>query len=222
MLDELCRISISRFYRDRGVFDHVAHHLLPAIAKRATAQGRQEARAWSCGCASGEEPYSLAIAWRLSNAPPLPLAIVATDADPTLIDRARAATYPRSSMKDAPRTWLDAAFTRDGDRFRLKDAFREGITFLRQDIRTEQPLGPFDLILADPPYRDDPGLARLGNALSEVRAHSMLTLGGLFVYELAGAGEGSFPGWRLVRSRKYGRTRVLVFTRQAETGEASE
>jgi 16S rRNA (guanine966-N2)-methyltransferase len=98
---------------------------------------------------------------------------------------------------------------------------------LRMDVqrflkRPPDDMGPFDLILADPPYKDDPGLARLGNALSEVKAHSMLTLSGLFAYELAGGGEGCFPGWRMVRSQKYGRTRVLIFAPQSEPGEESE
>ena len=95
---------------------------------------------------------------------------------------------------------------------------------LRMDVhrflkRPPAGLGAFDLILADPPYLDDPGLEQLGNVLSAVRAHSMLTLGGLFAYELAGAGEGSFPGWREVRCRKYGRTRVLIFTRASSPQE---
>ena len=97
-----------------------------------------------------------------------------------------------------------------------------GTQCLRMDVqrflkRPPEGLGAFDLIVADPPYKDDPGLEQLGNALSAVRAHSMLTLSGLFAYELAGAGEGSFPGWRMVRSRRYGRTRVLIFTQEAST-----
>jgi 16S rRNA (guanine966-N2)-methyltransferase len=98
---------------------------------------------------------------------------------------------------------------------------RGGATYcLRMDVRRflrrpPEGLGAFDLIVADPPYKADPGLEQLGNALSAVKAQSMLTMGGLFAYELAGAGEGSFPGWRIVRSRKYGRTRVLIYTQEA-------
>lgn len=80
-------------------------------------------------------------------------------------------------------------------------------------------LGAFDLILADPPYLDDPGLKHLENALSAVREHTMLTLGGMFVYELAGGGEGSFPGWRLARGKRFGRTRVLMLTQEASPHE---
>lgn len=91
---------------------------------------------------------------------------------------------------------------------------------LRMDVhrflkRPPGDTGSFDLILADPPYLDDPGLQRLGSALSAVRQHSMLTLGGVFAYELAGFGDGSFPGWRMTRDKQFGRTRVLLFTQEA-------
>ncbi len=54
--DECCHITISRFYRDRGVFDTLLRRVLPDIAARAAREKRQ-ACAWSAGCASGEGPY---------------------------------------------------------------------------------------------------------------------------------------------------------------------
>ncbi|MEE8226367.1 MAG: CheR family methyltransferase, partial [Kiloniellales bacterium] len=63
-LDALCRISISRFYRDRAVFDHLVCDVLPNLATKAGRRADTALRCWSAGCASGEEPYSLAIAWR--------------------------------------------------------------------------------------------------------------------------------------------------------------
>jgi len=62
VLDGLCRIPISRFWRDRAVFDHLAVDVLPALAAAAADSGRTEVRVWSAGCASGEEPYSLRLA----------------------------------------------------------------------------------------------------------------------------------------------------------------
>src|SRR5262249_33755531 len=58
-VDALCRVTISRFRRDRGVFDALEHDILPALAAR-----EPEVRCWSIGCASGEEPYTLAILTR--------------------------------------------------------------------------------------------------------------------------------------------------------------
>ncbi len=81
--DQCCHITISRFYRDRGVFETLRRRVLPHIAARAKAEGR-DARVWSAGCASGEEPYTVKILWDLEVAtayPGVSVSITATDID---------------------------------------------------------------------------------------------------------------------------------------------
>jgi hypothetical protein len=56
VLDSPCRISISRFYRDRGVFGSLRRKILPSLAELAGG-GDRELRVWSAGCASGEEDF---------------------------------------------------------------------------------------------------------------------------------------------------------------------
>src|SRR4051794_9479238 len=51
VLDGLCRVHVSRFYRDRAVFDALRDRVLPGLA---TAAGRRSLRVWSAGCAAGE------------------------------------------------------------------------------------------------------------------------------------------------------------------------
>nr|MDA8165433.1 chemotaxis protein CheR [Desulfobacteraceae bacterium] len=53
ILDSLCRISISRFHRDRRCFEELAGEVLPEIVRQAQATGGP-VRIWSAGCASGE------------------------------------------------------------------------------------------------------------------------------------------------------------------------
>ena len=62
VLDECCHITISRFCRNKGIFDVVRRQVLPAIAAQAKGEGRG-VQIWSAGCASGEEPYTLKILW---------------------------------------------------------------------------------------------------------------------------------------------------------------
>lgn len=150
VFDGFCRISISRFYRDRGVFDCLRDSILPELAALARSRGDEALRCWSAGCASGEEVYTLKIVWSLSVAarfPDLPLRITATDCDATLLERARQGCYSFSSLKDLPREWVSAAFDVRGDLFCLRDEYRPEIAFRQQDIRNEMPDGPFHLIL---------------------------------------------------------------------------
>lgn len=150
ILDGFCHISISRFLRERVVFDRLGTEILPALAAAATARGAKQLHCWSAGCASGEEPYSLTMIWEMMLArryPGLSLRVVATDVDRELLARARAGCYRRSSLREVPDGWRDAAFTRCGELYVTGPALRTALEFHQQDIRESLPGGVFDLIL---------------------------------------------------------------------------
>lgn len=145
-LDSLCRVTISRFYRDRGVFDYVATSVLPRLAECAQAH----VRCWSVGCASGEEAYTMQILWKLCAAASMVgkrLRVLGTDSDAHLLERAREAAYPASAIKDLPSDLAAQAFERSGDMFVLTPRFKENVNFEVRDIRRSTPRGPFDIIL---------------------------------------------------------------------------
>ena len=149
LLDGDCRIPISRFYRDRGVFEALERGVLPVLAAAVAARGRRELACWSACCASGEESYTLAIVWRQElrqRFPGVAFRIVATDVDPHLLERARTGCYRASSLKELPPPLLAEAFTRQGEVLRVRDEYRQ-IDFQVQDIRQAVPEGEFDLIL---------------------------------------------------------------------------
>lgn len=148
-LDALCRVTISRFYRDRSVFAALEREVLPVLARRALKRG-EPLRVWSAGCASGEEPYTLALAWSLGASATMPgvrLEMLATDVDERLLDRARSACYPASSLRDLPEPYRERGFERRDDLHCLRPEFRPGVILRRHDLRTGPPDGPFDLVL---------------------------------------------------------------------------
>jgi len=158
VLDSLCRVTISRFARDRAVWNDLVAHVLPRLADEARAAGRATVRAWSAGCGAGEEPYSLAIAWQLAIASPVPLDVLATDLDEHQLGRAAVASYPIGTLRELPDAWRRAAF----DAEQLRPQFRAGVRFARHDVRTPPPEHAFDLVacrnlaftyLADPVQR---------------------------------------------------------------------
>jgi chemotaxis protein methyltransferase CheR len=131
-LDAATNITISKFYRDRALFDYLRREVLPGLARR-------HGRCWSAGCASGEEPYTVALL-----APGLE--IVATDRDPVLLERARKGIYRASSLRDLPTDDRARAFEPQDGRFRLRDEIRAGVEFRAIDLRRGMPDGPFDLV----------------------------------------------------------------------------
>jgi chemotaxis protein methyltransferase CheR len=79
--------------------------------------------------------------------PNVALALLGTDVDEAVLARASAGCYPKGSMKEMPRDWIDRCFDRQGALLCVKPAHRQGVSFLRQDIRRDVPEGPFDLVL---------------------------------------------------------------------------
>ncbi len=149
VLDECCYITISRFFREKRVFEVLRACVLPEIAARAQREGRT-ARVWSAGCASGEEPYTLKILWDLevaSSFPGVPLSIIATDAEAAMLARAHKAYIGAASLHEFPPALIEQAFNRAGQLYCVKPQHCKGIEFLHQDLRSEAPAGLFDLIL---------------------------------------------------------------------------
>jgi chemotaxis protein methyltransferase CheR len=147
VLDRLCRVSISRFFRDREVWRLLETELLPVLAEQAKARGAVRLRIWSAGCASGEEPYSLALMLSLGDLRPRPMPeIIATDADRRLLERARIGCYSPSSLRELPRP-LYAGLQSEADRECLKAEIKRLVQLVQQDIRDAFPIGQFDLIL---------------------------------------------------------------------------
>jgi len=125
-LDCLSRVTIARFYRDKRVFSKLSQEVLPALAVEAQTTGENTLHCWSIGCGSG---------------------IVATDIDPHLLKRCHKACYPPSSIKNLPDNMHNTTFTPVVDHYCLQHEYKTGVDFLKQDIRTTMPPGPFHLVL---------------------------------------------------------------------------
>ena len=150
MLDTLCRITISRFYRDKGIYGLLADRIIPGLVEQIRREGNRRLHIWSAGCGSGEEPYSLAILWAMQlqqRCPDITLRILATDIDPQLLNRARTACYPFSSLKELPATWRESAFTESTGRYCLQSAFKRPVLFIEHDVRDPVPATALQLIL---------------------------------------------------------------------------
>lgn len=150
ILDTLSWISISRFYRDRGIFQELEREILPQLAELVISGAQYTLRCWSAGCSGGEEPYTLAMLWQsrlAEHSPALDFQIVATDIDPRAIQRAERGCYAASSLKELPPKWRDQAFTMERGEFCIKRECRVAVTFAVQDIRAGAPAGVFHLIL---------------------------------------------------------------------------
>ncbi len=183
-LESMCWIPISRFHRDRGVFERIRRDVLPALAE-AAAREKRPVRIWSAGCASGEEPYTLAILWHFEIEPAHPgmqFELLATDIDDHMIARAERGVYNEGSLRELPTHLRDRAFVREPDgSMRIRDELRRGIRFRREDLRATMPEGPFDAILCRNlafTYFDEPTQRRIAeDFIARLRCGGFLVVG---------------------------------------------
>jgi chemotaxis protein methyltransferase CheR len=148
-LDGLCRVTISRFFRDRALWARLRDEVLPEPSRLALERRQPALRCWSAGCASGEEPFGIAIVFRLAVAPAFPglgLTVLATDADEVVLERARRACYQAGALRELPPEWRELAFEQCGPELCLRASFRDGVEFRHQDLRLAMPDGPFDVV----------------------------------------------------------------------------
>ena len=183
-LDSLCRVVVTRYYRDKRVFAKLAEMVLPQLATTARASGREVLRAWNIGSASGEEAYTLAILWHqllASRFAELKLIILGTEIDPHLIERSHQACYPPGTIKNLPEELRSAAFSMVDDLHCLKPQYQTMVEFRLQDIRTTLPDEMFDLILCRNlvfTYFDEPlQQTILNRMLTRLRPGGWLVLG---------------------------------------------
>ena len=73
--------------------------------------------------------------------------MLATDVDPAMLERARRACYPASSLKDLPTSWRAVGFVERDGGYCLREEHRRAVTLRGHDVRTDPIDGPWDLIL---------------------------------------------------------------------------
>jgi chemotaxis protein methyltransferase CheR len=143
---ELLTVSISRFFRDRPLWEALQERLVPKLVGAAGVS----VRVWSAGCARGEEVYSLKILWeqlKKRYAPMPPLEIWATDINPLMIEQARSALYPLSSLKELSPVLRAEYFTPATQSLVLRPDLQQGIRWMVRDLtRDDPPETSFDLI----------------------------------------------------------------------------
>jgi chemotaxis protein methyltransferase CheR len=117
------------FFRDSDTIEALRRHILPDLIARH--QTDRTLRLWSAGCATGEEPYTLAILLRqiLFHIDRWKILILATDINRQFISQAIAGRYRAWSFRETDPAIQSAYFTRDGETFTLKPAVRKMVIF---------------------------------------------------------------------------------------------
>ncbi|MHB8057524.1 MAG: chemotaxis protein CheB [Desulfuromonadaceae bacterium] len=143
-------IGVTSFFRDPEAWEQLQKEAIPALLAGRPTGG--VLRAWSAGCSTGEEAYSLAIVFKeaLEQVKPVEnftLQIFATDLDKDAIDRARQGLYPAKISADVSPERLKRFFIKDEDGYRIGKEIREMVTFATQNVIMHPPFTRLDILI---------------------------------------------------------------------------
>ena len=129
-------INVTRFYRDKQVWQIFGNKIIPNLLK--DSKTSEKLRIWSCGCASGEEPYSLAIMFSeaLDN-PKNKIKIQATDINSHALQTARKGIYTIDNLKNLDPLLITKYFKKIySTKLQVIDKIKDLISFNLADITT--------------------------------------------------------------------------------------
>jgi two-component system CheB/CheR fusion protein len=143
-------IGVTSFFRDPEAWELLRGEVIPALLTSRPSGG--VLRAWSAGCSTGEEAYSLAIVFRetleqLKPSGDFKLQIFATDLDRDGIDKARLGLYPANVAADLSPERLERFFIQEEHGYRVGREIREMVTFATQNIIMDPPFTKLDILI---------------------------------------------------------------------------
>ncbi len=140
-------INVSQFFRNPATFRTLEREVLPALVDRARATTKRRLRFWSVGCASGEEPYSLALLAAELGVSDVEIEIRGSDLSAPALAQAAAGYYDPQRLSEVPEAVRAKYFVPEGQGFRLQEEIRRRVRFEQQDILGESAYPRASLIL---------------------------------------------------------------------------
>ncbi len=149
LLKELT-INVTHFFRDPEVFRVLEEEYLPLLIFGKVKDQRKIIRIWSAGCASGEEPYSLAIILHYlfgEDRGDFNISILATDIDKASLEAGKLGQYPPEQVERIRLVYLNRYFTFDKEIYHLNKEIKDMVQFRKMDLFTTPKVGNFDIIM---------------------------------------------------------------------------
>src|SRR5215468_1277834 len=141
-------INVTSFFRDVEAWTYLRREIMPELI--AETEGSEDIRIWSAGCASGEEAYSLAIAFAEAlgiEETAKRVKIYGTDVDEEALRDARAGLYPAKALEPLPTELRDKYFDKNGGQFAFRPDLRRRVIFGRHDLTRDAPISRLDLLV---------------------------------------------------------------------------
>jgi len=139
-------IGVTQFFRDKDAFNSLNENVIHRIVT----SGKKSIRIWSAGCSTGEEVYSIAIAFKEQCTKlniDLDIKIFATDIDRRALDIASTGIYPESILLDVDPQLVAKYFKKKDNFYKINEEVRNLIVFASHNLLKDPPFSKLDLLI---------------------------------------------------------------------------
>ncbi|WP_171020235.1 chemotaxis protein CheB [Hydrogenophaga sp. 2FB] len=140
-------INVTSFFRNPEAFETLKEEVFPRLLQNRSPQ--EPVRVWTLGCSTGQEAYSVAMAFMEfaeAQGSTVPLQIFATDLSEECVDIARLGIYSKDIEQDVSPERLRRFFVEVEGRYRISKAIRDNCVFSRHNVLVDPPFSRLDLV----------------------------------------------------------------------------
>lgn len=122
-------INVSEFYRNPEQWKLLDEEIIPVLVKKYGTN----LKIWSAACSTGDEPYSLVMAFS-KHIPINKIKIIATDLDNQVLDKARMGLYNAKSIANVPEEFKKKYFKQIGPSYQISDEIKKQVEFKKHNL----------------------------------------------------------------------------------------
>ncbi len=134
-------IGETYFYRNSSHFNALRNEILTPLIAQRRKNGFRQLRIWSAGCATGEEPYSLAILLHelIPDIDHWSITLLASDINSGFLDYARDGLYGKRSFRGETPDWIQARWFRlESGKYRVDPRIRKMVMFRMLNLVSDE------------------------------------------------------------------------------------
>ena len=140
-------VEVTHFFRDPEAFSVLRQSVIPELIKESSGD---EFRAWVCGCATGEEAYSIAMVihecMEQAGIHKKPFKVFASDVHAGSVEIASEGIYRKSATEQLPQSCIDKYFTEVDEYYKVKPEIRQSVVFAVNDATKDPPFTRLDFV----------------------------------------------------------------------------
>jgi len=172
--------NLTKFFRNTGQFQAFENYVIPDLIAYKKSTGSDIVRIWSAGCATGEEPYSIAMVIRDKLPPSLRTEIIASDLSLKSLMIAQEGFYPENKIEGVPEHYLSRFMEKKNEGYQIKEEIKKMVRFDYHNLKYDSGQKSVDILFCRNViiYFDDAAQrAVIGRFYESMGNHSYLFLG---------------------------------------------